>query len=250
MALAMGQSHRYQGSMAIAIDRPARPPEGGGAAPARRLSVLLVEDHALVREGTRELLAMDPALRVIGEAERGLEAVTLAAELRPDLVVLDLGLPDIGGIEVSQRLRALPDPPHVLILSVHDDSDYVLASLRAGATGYMLKTVSASDLIAAVWACAHGEVVLHPSIARALTEDRRTRAGEDVLTGRETRVLALAAHGCTNKQIAVTLGISIRTVEAVCSSAFNKLGVVNRAEAVAQASTRGLIPIGPLVRPT
>lgn len=215
----------------------------------RRLSLLLVEDHALVREGTRELLARDPALDVVGEAQNGAEAVALAGRLRPDVVLLDIALPDVSGVEVTRRLRALPDAPFVLILTAHDDSGYVLAALEAGATGYLLKTVRALELTAAVWACARGEVVLHPLIAHALASAGRARSIPPALTDREVRVLALAAQGRPNKQIAGLLGVSVRTIEALFSSAFNKLGVANRAEAVAQASVRGLLQIEPRTAP-
>lgn len=230
--------------MAATRDAPWRVAPSGD----RRLSLLLVEDHALVREGTRELLARDPTLEVVGQAERGVEAVALAERLRPDVVLLDVALPDINGIEVTRRLRAMPDAPFVVILTAHDDSDYVLAALEAGATGYLLKTIHALELTAAVWACARGEVVLHPLIAHALAAGR-ARSQSPALTEREVQVLDLAAQGLPNKQIAGLLSVSVRTVEALFSSAFNKLGASNRAEAVAQATVRGLLQIEPRTAP-
>jgi DNA-binding NarL/FixJ family response regulator len=205
-----------------------------------RLKVLLAEDHAVVREGTREMLERDPGISVVGEASDGLTAVNLARELDPDVVLLDLGLPVLNGIEAAKRIRALPRAPHVLILSAYDDEDYVVAAIDAGATGYLLKTAHFNEVIAGLRAVAAGEVVLHPSVARKLlsrTGDREPR--NSLLSGRELQILRLASRGSHNKQIAAFLRLSPRTVEATFTSIFNKLGVSTRTEAIVHAASRG-----------
>lgn len=204
-----------------------------------QLRVLLAEDHAVVREGTREMLERDPAISVVGEAGDGLAAVTLAAELNPDVVLLDLGLPVLNGIETTKRLRALPHPPRVLILSAYDDEDYVMAAIDAGAGGYMLKAAHMSEVIAGLRAVAVGEVVLHSVIARRLLDRISDRQTTHALTERELLVLRHAARGSHNKQIASFMGVSPRTVEATLTSIFNKLGVSSRTEAIVHATLRG-----------
>lgn len=209
-----------------------------------RIRLLLAEDHALVREGTREILERDPALRVLGEAEDGPTAIALAEELRPDIVLVDLDLPILNGIEVIRRIRSWPDGPIAIVLSAYDDEDYVMAALTAGATGYLLKTAHAVELTSAIHAAARGETVLQGSVGRALVH-RARRSGErhDVLTDRELEVLRLAAHGERTKQIAARLAVSARTVEAHLTTIFNKLGVSSRTEAIMYATSRGWIEL-------
>jgi DNA-binding NarL/FixJ family response regulator len=202
-----------------------------------RLRVLLVEDHAVVREGTRRILERDPGIAVIGEAADGAAAVQLVEELRPDIVLLDLALPVMNGIEATRQIRAGVEPPNVLLLSAYDDQDYVVSAIEAGASGYLLKTASAEDVLAAIRAVAHGEVVLHPVAAQRLVG--RARDSGPVLTDRELEVVRMAAEGCGNRQIAESLSLSMRTVEAHFTSVFNKLGATNRTEAIATAAARG-----------
>lgn len=204
---------------------------------AEMITVLLGDDHAVVRDGTRQILERDDSIAVVGEAADGAEVVRLARQLAPDVVLLDVALPVLNGIEATREIRSGPGAPYVLLLSAYDDQDYVVAAIAAGASGYLLKTASALDVVAAIRAVVRGEVVLHPMLARRLAA--RSRDDVDVLTDRERKVIQLAAGGMSNKQIADTLSLSIRTVEAHFTSIFNRLGVANRTEAIATAAHRG-----------
>lgn len=207
-----------------------------------RIRVLLAEDHAVVREGTRRILESDATIAVVGEAADGAEAVDLASDLAPDVVLLDMALPVLNGIEATQRLRRLTPTPVVLLLSAYDDEDYVHAALEAGASGYLLKTAHAVDVIAAIHAAARGEVVLSPTVARKLIARGRDR-DRQLLSDREMEVLRLVARGTHNHEIAQLLALSTRTVEGHLTSIFDKLGVGSRTEAIVQAAARGLLRI-------
>lgn len=204
---------------------------------AEMITVLLGDDHAVVRDGTRQILERDESITVVGEAADGAEAVRLARQLAPDVVLLDVALPVLNGIEATREIRSGSGAPYVLLLSAYDDQDYVVAAIEAGASGYLLKTASALDVVAAIRAVVRGEVVLHPMLARRLAA--RSHGDVEVLSDREREVVQLAAIGLGNKQIADTLSLSIRTVEAHFTSVFNKLGVANRTEAIATAAHRG-----------
>jgi DNA-binding NarL/FixJ family response regulator len=206
--------------------------------------VLLAEDHAVVREGTRQILERADGLTVAGEAADGAEAVALASTLHPDIVLLDLGLPVLNGIEAARRIVAAEPDAKVLVLSAYDDEDYVVAAIEAGAGGYLLKSAHASEVIAAIWAVASGQVVLHPAVARHVL-GRRAEAGpgREVLTPRELAVLRQAARGGRTRDIADELGVSPRTVEASFTHIFDKLAVATRAEAIIYAASHGWISL-------
>jgi len=209
-----------------------------------RTTILLAEDHAVVREGTREILERDPAFLIVAEAEDGPSALALAAELRPDILLLDLNLPILNGIEVTKQLCASPPAPRILILSAYDDEDYVMAALSAGASGYLLKTAHAREVVTAIHAVARGQVVLDASVSnRVLARARQEKPVTGLLSGRELEVLRLVSRGLRTKEIAADLSVSTRTVEAHLTGIFNKLGVSTRTEAVLRASSKGWITI-------
>ena len=204
---------------------------------AKLVRVLIAEDHAVVREGTRKVLERDPLLETVAEAEDGRQAVSLAAQLKPDVVLLDLRLPHLSGIEAIGQIRQVSPDSKVLILSAYDEDDYVFAALEAGAGGYMLKTAHASEVIDAIHSVSRGDIVLHPSIAAKLVRARnlgpRLADHVEALSEREIEILRLAAKGLRNKDIARQLSLSTRTVEGHLSHVFAKLRVSSRTEAIA-----------------
>jgi DNA-binding NarL/FixJ family response regulator len=203
---------------------------------AKPLRVLIAEDHAVVREGTRKVLERDELIETVGEAEDGRQAVALAAELQPDVVLLDLRLPHMSGIEAIPEIRRVSPTTKILVLSAYDEDDYVFAALEAGAGGYLLKTAHASEVIDAIHAASRGDIVLHPLVAaklmRARTSPTRLVDHSESLTDREIEILRLAARGLRNKDIARELSLSTRTVEGHFSHLFAKLGVSSRTEAI------------------
>jgi DNA-binding NarL/FixJ family response regulator len=204
--------------------------------------VLLAEDHAVVREGTRQILEADPGLSVVGEAADGQAIVDLASRVPADVVLLDLGLPLLNGIEATRQIAARHDAPRVLVLSAYDDEDYVTAAIEAGASGYLLKSAHAAEVVAAIHAVVSGQMVFHAGLARHLLARRGSGAhGRDELSPRELDVLRLAAGGARTRDIADHLAVSPRTVEATFTSVFNKLSVQTRTEAIVYAASRGWI---------
>jgi NarL family two-component system response regulator LiaR len=215
-----------------------------------KIRVLLADDHVLVREGTRELLEREEDIEVVAEAGDGEEAVHLAVVHRPDIAIMDISMPRLNGIEATKQIKALHPATAVLVLTAYDDDQYVFALLEAGAAGYLLKDVQASELIKAVRSVHQGESVLHPAIARkvinrfALPTDKRPEKDVlDQLTEREMEVLKLAAKGMTNQEIACDLVISVRTVQVHLSNVFGKIAVGSRTEAVLFALRRGWIAL-------
>jgi DNA-binding NarL/FixJ family response regulator len=209
----------------------------------KRIRILLADDHAVVRQGFRMILSAHPDLEIVGEAGNGREAVELAATLRPDVVVMDVAMPELNGIEATRRLTA--DNPHtrVVALSMHKDSVYVREILRAGARGYLLKDSVADDLVAAVRAVAAGEGYLSPAVSNAVLDDYRKHVTNpiDLLSSREREVLQMLAEGKTNKEIAAVLNLSVYTVEAHRGRIMEKLNVHSINELVRFAVRNGLI---------
>ncbi len=211
------------------------------------IQIVIAEDHALVREGTRQILEDQPGLEVVGEAEDGEEAVALVSRLHPDVVLMDIAMPKMNGIEATRLIKKESPATSVLILTAYDDDQYIYALLDAGAAGYLLKSVRGEELAQAVRAVAEGESVLHPAIAakvfKRYTDPGQAAAPGEVepLTEREFEVLAMAAKGLSNKMIARELHLSDRTVQVHLSNIFGKLGVASRTEAVITALRRGLL---------
>ena len=207
------------------------------------ITVVIVDDHAVVREGTRELLEREDGIEVVGEASTGAEAVTLARRLIPALMVIDVELPDESGVEVVREVVAAGLPVRCLMLSAHDDYVYVSEALAAGAAGYLLKTVSAAELVAAMRAVGLGAVVVDEALSRRLA-GRHGQPEEQLaaaLTSREIDVVRALARGCANKEIATELGIGVRTVESYVSAVLAKLGVRSRTEATLYAIEHHLV---------
>ncbi|ACZ41222.1 two component transcriptional regulator, LuxR family [Thermobaculum terrenum ATCC BAA-798] len=211
------------------------------------IRVVIAEDHALVREGTKELLEKR-GIRVIGEASNGEEAVELAQKLQPDLILMDVSMPKLNGIDATKIIKQKHPNIAVLVLSAYDDDQYVFALLQAGAAGYILKDAHADEVVNAVKAVANGESVLAPSIAKKVlsrftSPSTQPEHPSPVLTDRELDVLRLAAKGESNKAIAQQLHLSPRTVQVHLSNIFNKFGVASRTEAVLHALKLGLIDL-------
>lgn len=213
------------------------------------IKVLLAEDHKIVREGTRQLLEQAPDMQIVGEAADGLEAVRLAGELHPDVVVMDVRMPRLNGIEATRTITARFPQMRILILSAYDDDSYVFPLLEAGASGYLLKTASGVELAEAIRWVASGETALSPRISTKLVDHLGKRGSHraaempEGLTDREMQVLRATAYGQPNKAIAGSLAISPQTVQVHLRNIFSKLGVNNRSEAVAYAIRHGLISL-------
>ena len=213
------------------------------------IRIVLAEDHALVREGTHRILEQYSDLTVIGEAADGEEALELITRLKPDVAILDIRMPKLNGIEVVRQMKEHSPNTKTLMLTAYDDDDYILALMEAGASGYLLKTAHASELVNAVRSVHLGEPVLHPAIAvkvARLWAHRRISVGQQVteqLSLREREILELAAKGLRNKAIADKLNISVRTVEGHFNRIFAKLGISSRTEAVLYAISRHFVTL-------
>lgn len=207
--------------------------------------ILIADDHPVLRSGLRVLLGADPGLEVVGEAGTGEEALRLAGELRPDVVLLDIGMPGESGIETVRRLKAELPALKVLFLTMHEEEGMLLEALGAGGDGYLIKRADEAEILQAIRAVRRGDVYVHPAMTRALLSQAETtdRPQEPVepLTRREIDVLRLLARGNTNRQIAELLDLSIRTVESHRANLMGKLGLSSRVELVTYAEEHGLL---------
>lgn len=215
-----------------------------------KITILIADDHAVVREGTRRILEQELGLEVVAEAADGEEAVRLAIELKPDVAIVDISMPNLDGIEATRQIKAQCPSITVLILSAYDDDQFVFSLLEAGAAGYLLKDVRGRELVDAVRAVHAGESVLHPSIARKVLnrfvsspEKPKKREPIETLSQRERDILRLATRGLSNKDIADQLCLSIRTVQGHLTHIFNKLQVSSRTEAVVRGLKEGWITL-------
>ena len=221
-----------------------RLPDGAAGGLNPLVTVVLVEDHRIVREGTRQLLDHDPSIRVVGEASTGEEAVRLALDLRPSVMLVDVQLEGMNGIDVIRTVSQIATQVRCVVLSAYDDYVYITEAFEAGACGYLLKTVSAAELVGAVRAAAAGATVTDERVSRRLMDRWRSkRPTTSRLTPRETDVLRLLVKGSSNKEIAATLGVGLRTVEGYVSNVFAKCGVRSRTEAVLYALRHNLATV-------
>lgn len=211
-----------------------------------KIKILLAEDHIIVREGTRELMQHENDMEVVGEAGDGEEAVRLAGETKPDVIIMDIAMPKLNGIEATKQIKALFPSIAILILTAYDNDQYISALLEAGAAGYLLKNVRGAELIDAVRAVHAGESVLHPKIARkvlnrfAMSDLKQgIEPATNILSDRELEVLKLAAKGMSNRDIAKQLFLSVRTVQAHLGNIFNKLDIGSRTEAILYGLKKG-----------
>lgn len=214
-----------------------------------KIKVLLADDHAVLRAGLRMLLDAQPDIEVAGEAENGEEAIEKVAELQPDIVLMDITMAGMGGLQATRELKKRDPEIKILILTMHDDEGYLRQCLQAGASGYVLKKAADTELTAAIRAVHRGDIYIYPSMAKVVVEgylqkDSRTVEASDEydrLTGREHEVLQLIAKGHTNQQTADTLFVSVKTIETHRSHIMEKLKLRNRAELVRYAIEKGLL---------
>jgi len=210
------------------------------------IKVMIADDHAIVRTGLRALINSEPTMELIGEATGGYEAIDLIGKNQPDILILDLSMPDLDGIEVTKRIK--PEFPglSILILTIHEDEALLRAALKAGAGGYILKHAAEAELIFAIHTILRGDLYVDPSLVRRLLSDETPPAvaqpqSTEALTPRETEVLKLIVQGYTNRQIGEELNISVRTVESHRANLSEKLGLHSRVELVRYARENGLI---------
>ncbi len=208
------------------------------------IRILVVDDHAIMRDGIRALLGLHEDIEIVGEASEGREAIEKTRELEPDVVVMDIAMPGMDGLEATRRIMKKSPKVKVLVLTQHDNREYILSAIKAGATGYIPKRALGSDLVSAVRAVHRGESFLYPSAAAAVVEDYRQQAEVepfDRLTSREREILKLIAEGHTSREIAGMLFISLKTVQGHRAKTMEKLSIHNRTELIKYAIRKGLV---------
>lgn len=208
----------------------------------KTITVLIVDDHAILRAGLRALLNLQPDIEVVGEAAAGAEALTMVPSLQPDVVLMDISLPDMDGLEVTVKLKKVHPGIKVLILTMHDNPGFLYPAIKAGASGYVVKKAADTELINAIRSAYRGDVFLDPSMARVMTEDYMAQVGtEKWLSDREREVLGLIAEGRTYKEMAKLLAVSVKTIETYRERIKEKLCLTTRAELVRYALQKGLL---------
>ncbi len=219
--------------------------------------ILIADDHAVLREGMRNLLEREKDFEVVAEARNGEEAVTLGSELKPDVVILDIVMPKLNGVEAAKAIKQASPTTSIFVLTAYSDIRYILGLLEAGASGYLLKSARSSEIIGAIRAVRSGESVLDPVVTRKLLQrvvgtDGVSAEGESrgLLTTREIEILRLAAKGMSNKDIANVLFVSLRTVKAHLTNIFNKMGCSCRTDAIVKGLREGYISIDDIPRET
>lgn len=208
----------------------------------RRIRVFLADDHTVLREATAELIDNQPDMEVVGQASTGQDTIELVKLKRPDVVVMDIAMPRMDGLEATLLIVAECPGIHVMVLSAHQDADHILPLLKAGATSYLPKTIGLNELLEAIRATSRGESILPPDVASVVIRSLsgKSEAGEKcTLSPRELEVLSLVAQGYTNELVALRLNLSTRTVEAHMTHIFNKLNVSSRTEAALLAQRKG-----------
>lgn len=215
----------------------------------QKIRVFIADDHALFRDGTRNIITQEQDMEVVGEASDGEEAVNMVAKLRPNVVLMDIAMPKLNGIEATQRIKGqFPGMP-VMVLTAYDNDQYVRALIEAGAAGYLLKDIKGTDLINAIRSVYSGEAVLHPVIASKIfktlgvKQPNKGLPGNEDLSEREMEILRLAAKGLSNQEIARKLFLSKRTVQSHLANIFRKFEVGSRTEAIFLALKKGLLAI-------
>lgn len=214
----------------------------------KKIKVLLADDHAIVRDGLRSIMAGESDLELVGEAVDGREAVEKAKKLLPDVIVMDIEMPKMSGLEATRQLKSAHPHICILVLTVHEDDEYVFNLLKAGVSGYLLKRTAGSELVSAIRAVYYGDSVLSSPLAQRLVEEyleqprkKGAKKFSDGLTGREVEVLKLIAQGASNKEIAKKLYLSIKTVESHRTNIFRKLEIHDRTQAAVYAVRKGLL---------
>ncbi len=214
----------------------------------KKIRILLADDHTILREGIKVLLNRERDMEIVAEAEDGAQTLEKVRSVKPDVVVLDISMPKIGGLEITKEITETFPSTRIVILTMHDNEEYLVQALKSGAKGYILKEAAATDLAEAIRAVVRGDAYLYPAVARKLVDDyvsrvRTIKTAADSLTPREREVLKLVAEGHTNKEIADFLGISVKTVENHRTNLMRKLDLHDKTELARYAIKIGLVEV-------